>query len=59
MVSSAEPGMKKYMNSTATLPSANAIGAPDSMSSTVATANRPPIASIDIVSWRSREGAAG
>ena len=40
--------MKKAMNSTATAPSANAIGVPENISSSVATPNSSPSVSIDI-----------
>ena len=40
--------MKNAMKTTATAPSANAIGAPDIMKSSVTAANARPIASIDI-----------
>jgi hypothetical protein len=42
-VSSAEPGMKKYMNMTATVPNANAIGMPENMTISVAMPYREPI----------------
>ena len=45
-VSSAEAGMKKAMKSVATLPSANAMGAPENMNSRVTIPNRDPRASM-------------
>ena len=48
MVSSDAAGMKNAMKTTATAPSAKAIGAPDIMKSSVTAANVSPIASIDI-----------
>src|SRR5678816_4147306 len=56
MVSSEAAGMKNAMNTTATAPSAKAIGAPDIMKSSVTAANVSPIASSDMPSDISEYG---
>jgi hypothetical protein len=56
IVSSDAAGMNNAMKTTATAPSANAIGAPDIMKSSVTAANVRPSESIDItIPGRRRE----